>query len=80
VQFRGGRSHFSGRFDHGRRFSRRHFRGPAFAFGFGFGPDYYYDYPTYAYYDDCWRLRRVHTRYGWRRVRVNVCGDYYGYY
>jgi hypothetical protein len=81
-QFRGNRGQFSGRFDrgrfdHGRFDRRRHFRD--FAFGFGFWPGYYDDYYAASYYDDCYQLRRVHTRYGWRRVRVNVC-DYYGYY
>ncbi len=31
-----------------------------------------HDYPYY--YDDCYQLRHLPTRYGWRWVRVNVCG------
>jgi hypothetical protein len=55
-----------------------------FAFGLGYPYDYgYYDYPygDYAYndsyYDDggCYLVpRRVHTPYGWRIRRVQVCG------
>jgi len=56
-------------FHHGHFFHHRHhFR--RFAIGFS-GPDSYYDYPYY--YDDCYQLRQVPTRYGWRWVRVNVC-------
>jgi hypothetical protein len=57
-------------FHHGHFFHHRHhFR--RFAIGF-IGPYSYYDYPYY--YDDCYQLRHVPTRYGWRWVRVNVCG------
>jgi hypothetical protein len=55
----------------GRRFHRRNFRGPAFAFGFG---GYGYDY--YAYNDTCWRLRLIGGV--WRRVWV--CETAYPYY
>jgi len=58
--------------------------GRRFAFGsglgYGFYPyDYYddYSYDPYAYYDDggCYVVqRRVHTRHGWRRQPVQVCG------
>jgi hypothetical protein len=42
---------------------------------FGAYDGYYNDY---AYgYDDCYQLRRVHTRYGWRLRRIDVCGDSY---
>jgi hypothetical protein len=43
--------------------------------GFGFWPyDDYYDYPYYDY-GGCYVVeRRVHTRYGWRIVPVQVCG------
>lgn len=57
-------------FDH--RF-RRHHHGRNFAFAafpFGFYNDYAYDYDY-----DCYRLRRVHTHWGWRLRRVYVC-DY----
>jgi hypothetical protein len=52
----------------GRHFAHRGFRGPVF--GFGWGAPYYYDYG----YADCYEWRDVRTRYGWRRVRVDVCG------
>jgi hypothetical protein len=69
-------SHFHHGFQHG--FHRR-------AFFFGDGPYAYYDdyYPyDYGYDDsyyagdsDCYIVRqRVHTRYGWRRRSVQVCG------
>ncbi len=57
-------------------FHRRFFPG----FAVGFGPYAYYDdYPSY--YDDyyynnggCYIVKqRVHTRYGWRLRRVQVC-------
>ena len=54
------------------RFNRGHFarrfRGPGV--GFAFASPYFYD--DYGY-DDCYEWRRIHTRYGWRTVRVNVC-------
>ena len=69
----GGPSRFSGpsfnrgnNFRFNRGFARRRF-GPAV--GFAFASPYFYD----GYYDDCWEWRRIHTRYGWRTVRVNVC-------
>lgn len=42
----------------------------------GFGVPYYYDdYYNAGYsYDDCYRLRHVHTRYGWRWRSINICG------
>jgi len=74
--FSGGPSRFSGprnfsvnrgnNFRFNRGFARRRF-GPAV--GFAFASPYFYD----GYYDDCWEWRRVHTRFGWRTVRVNVC-------
>jgi hypothetical protein len=70
--FSGGRRNFDGR--------HHHHRGRNFAFGvvpFGFYDGYYNDY-AYDYGDDCYRLRRVHTRYGWRWRRIDVCG--YSYY
>lgn len=58
---------------HGHRHHhRRHFVGGPF---FGFYGGYYNDY---AYYDDCYQVRRVRTPYGWRWRRVYVC-DYYPY-
>ena len=67
--FSGGPSHFSGsrNFSFNRGFARHRFRGPGV--GFAFASPYVYDYG----YDDCWEWRRIHTRYGWRTVRVNVC-------
>ena len=55
------------RFHHG--FHRR-------AFFFGGGPYAYYDdYYPYDYGYSCYLVpRRVHTRRGWRTVRVQVCG------
>jgi len=74
----GGPSHFSGprnfgfnrghNFTFNRGFARHHrFRGPGV--GFAFASPYFDDYG----YDDCYEWRRIHTRYGWRTVRVNVC-------
>lgn len=73
-----GRRFSSGRrdFDHD---GRHHHHGRSFAFGvvpFGYYDDYYNDY-AYDYNDDCYQLRRVHTRYGWRWRRIDVCGDSY---
>ncbi len=48
---------------------RRHFR------GFGFvGPYGYWDDPYYYGDDDCYQLRHVLTRHGWRWRRVDICG------
>ena len=65
---------FHGHFGHGRHFRR-------FApFFVGFGVPYFYNtyYDDYYYanypYDDCYRVIRVHTRYGWRLRQVDVCG------
>lgn len=74
-------------FSSGRRFSsggrdfdhdgRHHHHRRGFAFGVvPFYGDYYNDY-AYDYNDDCYQLRRVHTRYGWRWRRIDVCGDSY---
>lgn len=63
--------HFRGNFVH-RRHHFRHFA----PFAIGFGVPYLYDdyyYSNYPY-DDCYRLRRVHTRYGWRWRQIYVCG------
>ncbi len=38
--------------------------------------DYYNDY-AYDYGDDCYQLRHVRTRYGWRLRRIDVCGNSY---
>jgi hypothetical protein len=81
--FRGGGFHggfASGGF-HGGGFHRGGFHRRAFV-GFGLGSYGYYDgYYPYAYNDDyyddggCYVVRRrVHTRYGWRVQRVEVCG------
>lgn len=81
--FRGGGFHggfASGGF-HGGGFHRGGFNRRAFI-GFGLGSYGYYDgYYPYAYNDDyyddggCYVVRRrVHTRYGWRVRRVEVCG------
>src|SRR5262249_25681053 len=48
---------------------RRHF--PAFAFALGVGAGYYGDY-----YNSCWQVQQVWTRYGWAYQRVYVCDDY----
>jgi hypothetical protein len=58
-----------GGFRHG--FHRNRF----FVGGYGFWPyDDYYDYPYYDY-GGCYVVeRRVHTRYGWRIVPMQVCG------
>jgi hypothetical protein len=49
------------------------FRGYGYGFGYGYP---YYGYP-YAYEDygpSCFnRLKRVHTKHGWRTRRVTVC-------
>jgi hypothetical protein len=61
-------------FDHG---FRHHHHGRNFAFAafpFGFYDGFYNDY-AYDYDYDCYRLRRVHTPWGWRLRRVYVC-DY----
>lgn len=61
-----------GRMDHDRGHDHDHdgqFRGPGFAFGFYPG----YDYDAYDYDNSCYRMRQVHTRYGWRWLRVWVC-------
>lgn len=55
--FRGG--HFHHRHHHFRKF---------IAVGFG-APYYYASYP----YDDCYKILRVPTRYGWRWRQVYVC-------
>ena len=73
---------FHGGFHHG-GFGFRGF-GPAvgLGIGLGLGYGYGYGYPYYAGYDGyggCLRPRRVWTAYGWRIVRVNVCGYRYGY-
>ena len=70
--FSGNNSMRMGGMDHGR--GRDHdgrFRGPNFALGFYPG----YDYNSYDYeYDpDCYQVRKVHTRYGWRLQQVWVC-------
>jgi hypothetical protein len=79
--FRGGGFHgggFTGGF-HGRGFHNGFGRRFAFGSGLGYGPyayDGYYDDP-YEYYDDggCYVVqRRVHTKHGWRRQPVQVCG------
>jgi hypothetical protein len=59
---------------------RHHHRGRDFAFGVvPFGVyDNYYDDNAYDYSDDCYQVRRVRTRYGWRWRRIDVCG--YSYY
>ncbi|HEY4204774.1 MAG TPA: hypothetical protein VGM35_07130 [Xanthobacteraceae bacterium] len=53
----------------------RHFhRFSPFFVGLGV-PYYYVDYYNAGYsYDDCYRLRHVHTRYGWRWRSINICG------
>jgi|APCry1669192647_1035423.scaffolds.fasta_scaffold27566_2 hypothetical protein len=45
-------------------------------FFIGVGVPYYYDDYYYAgySYDDCYRLTRVHTRYGWHWRRIDICG------
>jgi hypothetical protein len=55
--------------------NRRHFRGAAFGFvGAPYLYDSYYYGSNYYLDDDCYyERRRVHTRYGWRIVRVYVC-------
>lgn len=50
-------------------FHHRHFR----SFGF-VGPYGYWDDPYYYGDDDCYQLRHVPTRHGWRWRRVNICG------
>jgi len=64
----------------GNRFAGQHFRhGRRFAFAIGV--PYYYDDYGYGYYDDaypyddsnCYEVRRVHTRNGWRYRQVYVC-------
>ena len=55
---------------------RRHFRHRNVVV-FGFGAPYYSDYAYSAYpYDSCYQEQQVRTRYGWRWVTANVCGDY----
>ena len=76
-----GGSHFIGgsRFVGGGHFGHFHrgFGHRRFGFGLGFGG--FYPYYAYSdYYDGCWRLRHVPTRYGWVWRRINVCG--YSYY
>jgi hypothetical protein len=58
-----------GNFDRGNFHHHRHHRN--FAFGFYDG-GYYNDY-AYDYEADCYRLRHVHTRAGWRWRRIYVC-------
>ena len=59
-------------------FGRRFVFGSGLGYGFypyGYYNDYAYD--PYAYYDDggCYVVqRRVHTKHGWRRHPVQVCG------
>ena len=55
---------------HGHRHHHRRFANGVPFFGFNDG---YYD--NYAYYDDCYEVRRVRTSYGLRWRRVYVC-DY----
>ena len=55
---------------HGHRHHHRRFANGVPFFGFNDG---YYD--NYAYYDDCYQVRRVRTSYGLRWRRVYVC-DY----
>lgn len=68
-------SNFAHGFYHGRGFNRGYFAGG------WWGPNYddYLDYPDYAYSDygdgGCYVVqRRIHTRYGWRVMPVQVCG------
>lgn len=67
---------FHGQFGHHGRHHFRHFS-PFFV---GVGVPYFYNnyYDDYYYanypYDDCYRVIRVHTRYGWRLRQVDVCG------
>ena len=79
--FRGGGFRFANGGFHGGGFHRGGFHRREFV-GFGLGSYGYYDgYYPYAYNDDyyddggCYGVRRrVHTRYGWRVRRAEVCG------
>lgn len=79
--FRGGGFRFANGGFHGGGFHRGGFHRREFV-GFGLGSYGYYDgYYPYAYNDDyyddggCYVVRRrVHTRYGWRVRRAEVCG------
>jgi hypothetical protein len=71
-----GRTFSGGRRDFGRDRDRHH-RGRDFVFG-GVVYDDYYNDNAYDYNDDCYQVRRVRTRYGWRWRRIDVCG--YSYY
>jgi hypothetical protein len=77
----------TGRYASGYRYGRHGYRyGRYWPWGVGVGAlavasawPYYSDYYYGDYgYDDCFQLRRVWTRYGWRWAQVNVCG-YSGY-
>ncbi len=75
TRFAGIQGRGAGHFGHGHHHGHfRHFS-PFFA-GFG-GPyydDYYDDYADgYPYGSNCYELQHVHTRYGWRWQRVDVC-------
>jgi hypothetical protein len=80
--FHGGGGGFHGGGFHGGFGGRGFGFGAGLGIGYGlYGPGYYgYGYPAYAYddgYEDggCYLVRqRVHTRYGWRFRRVEVCG------
>lgn len=78
ARFAGVQGHGTGHFGHGRHGHYRHFS-PFFAgFGgpyYGYGDNYYYDdyADGYPYGNNCYELQRVHTRYGWRWQRVDVC-------
>jgi hypothetical protein len=81
--FSGNRSFSGGNFNrhHGDFRHHHHHRGN-FAFAavpFGFYDDGYYNDYAYDYddYDGCYQLRRVHTRYGWRLRRIDVCNYAY---
>ncbi len=79
--FRGGGFRFANGGFHGGGFHRGGFHRREFV-GIGLGSYGYYDgYYPYAYNDDyyddggCYDVRRrVHTRYGWRVRRAEVCG------
>ena len=51
-----------------------HFGGPGISFGFGVAPaPFYGGYYDYGFADDCYRVHRVWTSYGWRLRRMYVC-------
>jgi hypothetical protein len=73
---RGGGHGGGGGFHGGGGFRGGGFRGGGFGFygpyGYPFGHGGYYD--GYESYESCYLVRqRIHTRYGWRVRRVQIC-------